>query len=65
VQRQKLAQRDSAANERAQAQQRTDQCAGMRDVIALKRSRERQLNDTEVVALRSLESTYNTRCLSR
>jgi hypothetical protein len=37
----------------------------MRDVIALKRSRERQLNETEVAALRSLESTYNSRCLSR
>jgi len=64
-QSEKVAQRDSVANERAQAQQRADQCAGMRDVIALKRSRERQLNETEVAALRSLESTYNSRCLSR
>lgn len=64
-QSEKVAQRDSLANERAQAQQRADQCAGMRDVIALKRSRERQLNETEVAALRSLEGTYNARCLSR
>ena len=64
-QSEKVAQRDSIANERAQAQQRADQCAGMRDVIALKRSRERQLNETEVAALRSLEGTYNARCLSR
>lgn len=64
-QSEKVAQRDSVANERAQAQQRADQCAGMRDVIALKRSRERQLNETEVAALRSLEGAYNTRCLTR
>jgi hypothetical protein len=65
LQSEKVAQRDSIANERAQAQQRADQCAGMRDVIALKRSREKQLNETEVAALRSLEGTYNSRCLSR
>ena len=64
-QSEKVAQRDSIANERAQAQQRADQCAGMRDVIALKRSREKQLNETEVAALRSLEGNYNSRCLSR
>ena len=60
----RLAQRDSAADERAQAQQRADQCNGMRDVIALKRSRESQLNETEVAALRSLENTYNSRCIA-
>jgi hypothetical protein len=63
--RQKLAQRDSAANERNQSQQRAEQCTGMRDVIALKRSRESRLNETEVAALRSLESTYNARCIAR
>lgn len=65
AQRQKLAQRDNAANERQQAQQRADQCNGMREVIALKRSRESRLNETEVAALRSLESTFNARCIAR
>lgn len=64
-QTERVAQRDGIANERAQAQQRAEQCTGMRDVIALKRGRERQLNETEVAALRSLEGTCNARCLSR
>ncbi|MGH8797804.1 MAG: hypothetical protein ACREXI_12165 [Caldimonas sp.] len=61
----KLAQRDGAANERQQAQARLEWCAGLRDVIALKRKRESTLNATEVGSLRDLEQTYNHRCLAR
>lgn len=61
----KLAQRDAARTEQQLARMKADQCAGMRDVIATKRQRERQLNATEVAALRSLESSYNERCVSR
>ena len=60
-----LAQRESAQSARTQAAQAQDQCNGMRDVIALKRKREASLNDKEVEALRSLESTYNQRCVAR
>jgi len=61
----KLADRDSAAHDRQQAKARVDHCAGMRDVIALKRKREPELNPTEVQALRELERAYNERCLAR
>ncbi len=61
----KLAQRDVAQSQQQQAKAKADQCAGMRDVIATKRLRERDLNATEVAALRSLESSYNERCVAR
>jgi hypothetical protein len=50
-----------------QAAQLAQQCEGMRDVIALRRKRERDnaLNPTEVQALRQLEASYNSRCLRR
>jgi hypothetical protein len=51
----KLAQRDVAQSQQQQAKAKADQCAGMRDVIATKRLRERDLNATEVAALRSLK----------
>ncbi len=60
-----LAQRDADRNKREQTRVKADQCAGMRDVISTKRKRERELNATEVAALRSLESSYNDRCVSR
>lgn len=60
-----LAQRDAARNERDQTRMKADQCAGMRDVISTKRKRERELNATEVAALRTLENSYNERCVSR
>ncbi len=59
------AERDSLALQRDEARRQGEQCKGMRDVIALKRSREASLNDTEVAALRSLEASYNARCLGR
>lgn len=59
------AQRESVALKRDEAQRQAQQCNGMRDVIALKRSREKSLNETEIAALRSLEASYNTRCLGR
>jgi hypothetical protein len=61
----KLAQRDAARSQQQQARVQADQCAGMRDVISTKRQRERELNPTEVAALRSLESSYNERCVAR
>jgi hypothetical protein len=61
----KLAQRESAHSARVQAAQAQERCAGMRDVIALKRKRESALNDKEIEALRSLEATYNQGCVGR
>lgn len=62
---QQRAEREALALQREQAQKQAAQCNGMRDVIALKRSREASLNETEIAALRSLESSYNGRCLGR
>lgn len=59
------AERDTLAQQREQTQKQAAQCNGMREVIALKRSREATLNETEVAALRALESSYNGRCLNR
>ncbi len=64
-QQRKLAERDGAQRERQQAALRADQCANMRDVIALKRKRESQLNGKEVEALRELEKSFNDRCIAR
>lgn len=52
---------------REQAAQLEHQCAGMRDVIGLRRKREREntLNAGEVAQLRQLEGNYNERCLKR
>jgi hypothetical protein len=63
--RQKQAQRDAVVTARAQTQQNAERCAGMRDVISLKRSRESTLNEKEVAALRALEVTFNEQCLAR
>jgi hypothetical protein len=60
----KLAERDSAARELQRAKLRADQCASMREVVALKRKRESELDSMEVGALRDLERTYNERCIS-
>lgn len=57
--------RETLALQRDASRRQAEQCNGMRDVIALKRSREKSLNETEVAALRALESSYNGRCLSR
>jgi hypothetical protein len=62
---QQRAEREALALQREQAQKEAAQCGGMRDVIALKRSREASLNATEIAALRALESSYNVRCLGR
>lgn len=62
---QQRAEREALAQQREQAQKQAAQCNGMRDVIALKRSREASLNETEIAALRSLEASYNGRCLGR
>lgn len=62
---QKLAERDTAKLEQRQAALRADQCASMRDVVALKRKRESELNAKEVEALRDLEKAYNGRCIAR
>jgi hypothetical protein len=61
----RLAERDSVKSQKQQAEARSAQCLGMRDVIGLKRKRESQLNETEVQALRNLEQAYNQRCLSQ
>jgi hypothetical protein len=52
---------------REQAAQLEHQCAGMRDVIGLRRKREREntLNAAEIAQLRQLEGSYNERCLKR
>jgi hypothetical protein len=63
--RRQRAERQAVASGRKEAQVRSDQCIGMRDVIATKRAREATLNPTEVEALRSLERSYNERCISR
>lgn len=60
----KVAERDGLKSQKQQAEVRSAQCLGMRDVIALKRKRESQLNETEVQALRNLEQAYNQRCLA-
>jgi hypothetical protein len=62
---QKQAQREAVVSARAQTQQSAERCAGMRDVITLKRHRESTLNDKEVAALRALEVTFNGQCLAR
>ena len=62
---QQRAEREALALQREQAQKQAAQCNGMRDVIALKRSREASLNETEIAALRALEGSYNSRCLGR
>lgn len=59
------AQRSQSRLAQQQAQVRSDRCDGMRDVIALKRKREAELNAKEIEALRSLERTYNDVCISR
>lgn len=59
------AQRELSRKEQQQAHIRSDRCDGMRDVIALKRKREAELNAKEIEALRSLERTYNDVCISR
>ena len=64
-QQSQLAQRDGAKVAQQQASLRADQCGAMRDVVALKRKREAELNGTEVQALRELEKSYNQRCLAR
>jgi hypothetical protein len=61
----KLSQRDGLAREREQARLQSDQCGAMRDVIALKRQREKALNPKEVDALRDLERSFNQRCVGR
>lgn len=58
-------QRDVSLQDQRQAKARMERCAGMRDVIALKRKRESELNDKEVEALRSLEHTYNDICIAK
>lgn len=63
--RQKVDQRQGVAAEQQQTKIQQEQCAGMRDVVALKRKREAELNSKEVEALRQLEAAYNQRCLSR
>lgn len=63
--RQQQAQRDVVAMDRKQNQVRADQCTGMRDVITTKRAREGTLKDSEVAALRSLEQTFNERCIAK
>lgn len=63
--RARLAERDSLKSQRQQAEVRSAQCLGMKDVIGLKRKRESQLNETEVQALRNLEQAYNQRCLTQ
>ena len=60
----KLAERDEATKGRQQSKLRADQCGSMREVIALKRKRESELNSMEVGALRDLEKTYNERCIA-
>lgn len=60
-----VAQREMSVAEKQQAKERAERCGGMRDVIALKRKREAELNAKEVGALRSLEKTYNEVCLAR
>lgn len=61
----RLTERDNLKNQKRQAEVRSAQCLGMKDVIGLKRKRESQLNETEVQALRNLEQAYNQRCLSQ
>ena len=60
-------QKRQAELSREQAALLAQQCEGMRDVIALRRKRERDnaLNPAEVTALRGLEGNYNERCLRR
>ena len=60
-----IAQRDAAANEQRSSQDKQERCGAMRDVIALKRQRESQLNAKEVESLRALESTYDTTCIGK
>ncbi len=60
-----VAERETALVDRQQARERADRCNAMRDVVALKRKREPELNAKEVEALRSLEKTYNEVCLGR
>ena len=60
-----VAARETALVDRQQARERGERCNAMRDVVALKRKREPELNTKEVEALRSLEKTYNEVCLGR
>jgi hypothetical protein len=52
-----------AAQQAAATRSQMQHCEGMRDVIGLKRKREANLNPSEVAALRTLEASYNERCL--
>jgi hypothetical protein len=63
----RLEQRRQSEQAQEQASLQAHQCDGMRDVIALRRKRERDntLNVSEVAALRQLEGSYNERCLRR
>lgn len=61
----RVAEREQAEQARQQVQKQANQCAGMRDVIGLKRQREHELNAKEISALRDLERNYNQTCLSR
>lgn len=64
-QRAQVASLDAVRAQRREEESRRAHCAGLRDAIAARRSRESQLNATEVSALRDLERSFNERCLSR
>lgn len=59
-----MAQRDHLKSQRQQAESRSSQCLGMRDVITLKCKRESQLNEREVAALRDIGRSHNERCIA-
>lgn len=52
-----------AKSAKQQEKAKADRCNGMRDVISLKRKRERELNVKEIESLRALETAYNTSCV--
>ena len=54
----------SEASARDEAQRHATQCSGMLDVLRTKRSRVAGMDDDEKAALRSLEASYNERCLN-
>ena len=59
----KRAEMRRAEEQRKQASQLQARCAGMLDVIALRRKRQAEMNAKELDALRELERSYNERCL--
>jgi hypothetical protein len=57
------ARKEAEARDQKQAMAQRERCDGMRDVIAVRRKRESQLDAHDLESLHSLQKTYNEVCL--